>query len=164
MRLALTLALQDFEGALIVVSHDRHLLRTVADELWLVSDGQAKVFDGDLDDYRQWTLNKDKPEKVTNETSSNSNKKKGDRRAAAEARQKLQPLRNAVKKSEQLMEKVQKKLDEVEEKLADSEIYGDSNKEKLKALLVEQGNLKTELEQAEMDWFEASEQLEEAQD
>jgi ATP-binding cassette subfamily F protein 3 len=164
MRLALTLALQDFEGALIVVSHDRHLLRTVADELWLVSDGQAKVFDGDLEDYRQWTLNKDRPEKVSNAPSNNINKKKGDRRAAAEARQKLQPLRNAVKKSEQLMDKMQKKLDEVEEKLADNSLYEDSKKDKLKALLVEQGNLKLELEQTEMDWFEASETLQEAEE
>ncbi|MDH5358809.1 MAG: ATP-binding cassette domain-containing protein, partial [Gammaproteobacteria bacterium] len=60
MRLALTLALQDFEGALVVVSHDRHLLRTVADDLWLVSEGKATVFDGDLDDYRQWLMTKDK--------------------------------------------------------------------------------------------------------
>jgi ATP-binding cassette subfamily F protein 3 len=164
MRLALTLALQDFEGALIVVSHDRHLLRTVADELWLVSDGQAKVFDGDLEDYRQWTLNKDRPEKVSNAPSNNINKKKGGRRAAAEVRQKLQPLRNAVKKSEQLMDKMQKKLDEVEEKLADNSLYEDSKKDKLKALLVEQGNLKLELEQTEMDWFEASETLQEAEE
>ena len=162
MRLALTMALQDFEGALIVVSHDRHLLRTVADELWLVAGGQAKVFDGDLDDYRQWLLNKDKPVKTTNEASG-SNKKKDDRRAAAAARQKLQPLRNVVKKSEQKMEKVQAALDNLEQKLSDNSVYEDSAKEKLKALLLEQGNLKAELEQLEMDWFEASEALQEAE-
>jgi len=163
MRLALTLALQDFEGALIVVSHDRHLLRTVADELWLVSDGQAKVFDGDLDDYRQWTLNKDKvikPAISTAKVVDSSNTKKDERRIAAEARQKLQPLRNKVKKSEQKMETVQAKLDLLEEKLADNDLYNDSNKDKLKALLLDQGNLKLELEQTEMDWFEASEALE----
>ncbi|NOQ93509.1 MAG: ATP-binding cassette domain-containing protein [Methylophaga sp.] len=162
MRLALTMALQDFEGALVLVSHDRHLLRTVADELWLVSDGQAKVFDGDLDDYRQWLSDKDKPAKSETTVSGVANKK-GDRRAAAEARQKLQPLRNAVKKSEQKMDKVQTQLNDVEKKLADNTLYEDSNKEKLKALLLEQGTIKSALEQAEMSWFEASEALEEAE-
>ena len=163
MRLALTMALQDFEGALIVVSHDRHLLRTVADELWSVSDGQAKVFDGDLDDYRQWLLNKDKVVKTVAEQSS-VNTKKNDRRTAAEARKKLQPLRNVVKKAEQKMESVQAKLDLVEEKLADNNLYADSEKNKLKALLLEQGELKSELEQLEMDWFEASEALQDAEE
>jgi ATP-binding cassette subfamily F protein 3 len=163
MRLALTMALQDFEGALVVVSHDRHLLRTVADELWLVSDGAAKVFDGDLDDYRQWLLNKDKVVKTVAETNATSNKK-DDRRLAAEARKKLQPLRNVVNKAEEKMDKVQTKLDAVEQKLADNSLYEDNAKDKLKALLVEQGDLKTELEQLEMDWFEASEALQEAED
>jgi len=164
MRLALTMALQDYEGALMVVSHDRHLLRTVADELWLVSDGSAKVFDGDLDDYRQWLLTKDKVEKsaAAPDTSGLSNKK-DDRRSAAEARKKLQPLRNVVKKAEQQMEKVQVQLDAVEEKLADNSLYEDSAKEKLKALLVQQGDLKSELERLEMDWFEASEALQDAE-
>jgi ATP-binding cassette, subfamily F, member 3 len=162
MRLALTLALQDFEGALVVVSHDRHLLRTVADDLWLVSDGKAKVFDGDLDDYRQWLMTKDKP--VKTEVSANTNNKKDDRRTAAVARQKLQPLRNAVKKSEQKMETIQSKLDMVEQKLADNSLYEDSAREQLKALLVEQGDLKAELEQVEMDWFEVSEALQKAEE
>ncbi len=162
MRLALTLALQDYEGALVVVSHDRHLLRTVADELWLVSDGKAMVFDGDLEDYRQWLQTKDKPEKVV--TESTISKKKNDRRSAAEARKKLQPLRNIVKKAEQKMETVQSELDKVEQKLADNSLYEDSAKDQLKALLVEQGDLKAELEQVEMDWFEASEALQEAEE
>ena len=161
MRLALTLALQDFEGALVVVSHDRHLLRTVADELWLVSDGKAAVFDGDLDDYRQWLMTKDKPVKA--ELNATINNKKDDRRTAAVARKKLQPLRNSVKKAEQKMETVQSKLDKVEQKLADNGLYEDSAKDQLKALLVEQGDLKAELEKVEMDWFEASEALQEAE-
>ncbi len=161
MRLALTMALQDFEGALVVVSHDRHLLRTVANDLWLVSDGQAKEFDGDLDDYRQWLLNKNKPVKTANEP--NSNKKKDDRRAAAEARQKLQPLRNTVKKSEQQMENLQKKLAAVEGQLADGSLYEDKAKDQLKTLLLAQANLKSDLDEAEMVWFDATEQLEAAQ-
>lgn len=164
MRLALTMALQDFEGALVVVSHDRHLLRTVADDLWLVSDGQAKPFDGDLDDYRQWINNKDKntvAESTTSKTSANN--KKEDRRQAAAARQKLQPLRNSVKKAEQTMAQLQVKLSELELKLADNSLYEDKAKEQLKALLQEQAKYKSDLEQAELDWFEASEQLEAAE-
>ncbi|MFW5451362.1 MAG: ATP-binding cassette domain-containing protein [Methylophagaceae bacterium] len=162
MRLALTMALQDFEGALVVVSHDRHLLRTVANDLWLVSDGQAKEFDGDLDDYRQWLLNKDKPVKTANEPSGGS-KKKDDRRNAAEARKKLQPLRNTVKKSEQKMDALQKKLASVDEQLADNSLYEDNAKDQLKTLLLAQANLKSDLDEAEMMWFDATEQLEAAQ-
>ena len=163
MRLALTMALQDFEGALMVVSHDRHLLRTVADDLWLVSDGQAKVFDGDLDDYRQWVANKDKPVKTAETNTPSVNKKKGDRRTAAQARQKLQPLRNSVKKAEQHMEKLQQTLSELEQQLADTSLYAAESKDRLKALLAEQAKAKSALETIEMDWLEASEALEQAQ-
>jgi ATP-binding cassette subfamily F protein 3 len=164
MRLALTIALQEFEGALVVVSHDRHLLRTVADDLWLVSDGQAIEFDGDLDGYRQWVINRDKAEKLEAEpTVTSSNNKKLDRKAAAEQRKKLQPLTNAVKKAEQQMDKLQASLTKLEDVLADNDLYTDANKEKLKELLMQQSGLKSDLEQAEMDWFEASEALEEAQ-
>ncbi|MDF1587773.1 MAG: ATP-binding cassette domain-containing protein [Gammaproteobacteria bacterium] len=164
MRLALTMALQEFEGALVVVSHDRHLLRTVADDLWLVSDGQAKAFDGDLDDYRQWLANKDKkPVEQTASGNVSSNTKKEDRRQAAAARQKLQPLRNTVKKAEQKMTQLQAKLADVEQKLADNSLYEDKNKDQLKAVLLEQATHKSDLEQAELDWFEASEQLEAAE-
>jgi len=164
MRLALTMALQEFEGALVVVSHDRHLLRTVADDLWLVSDGQAIEFDGDLDGYRQWVINRDKAEKLEAEPASQTtNNKKQDRKAAAEQRKLLQPLTNAVKKAEQQMDKLQTKLGTLEEKLADGDLYTDANKDKLKDLLQQQAGLKADLEQAEMDWFEATEALEEAQ-
>jgi ATP-binding cassette subfamily F protein 3 len=164
MRLALTLALQDFEGALVVVSHDRHLLRTVADDLWLVSDGKAQEFDGDLEAYRQWVVNKDKQEKtIDTAKTTNTLNKKQDRQAAAVQRQKLQPLRNSVKQAEKLMEEAQLALTKIEEKLADNDIYAEKEKDKLKTLLLEQAELKAQLEQAEMDWFEASEVLEAAQ-
>jgi ATP-binding cassette subfamily F protein 3 len=159
MRLALTMALQDFEGALIVVSHDRHLIRTVADDLWLVSDGQAKPFDGDLDDYRQWLLTKDKPVK-TEATAPAINTKKEDRRAAADARQRLQPLTNKVKKAEQQMTALQKVIGEIDQKLAESSLYEAESKQQLKKLLAEQATAKTQLEQVEMDWLEASDILE----
>lgn len=161
MRLALTVALQEFEGALVVVSHDRHLLRTVTDDLWLVSDGTAKAFDGDLDDYRQWLLNRDKQDKKTPEPGSNN--KKQDRQAAAALRQKLQPLRNKVKSSESQMDKLHQSLSALETELADNALYTDAGKDKLTKLLKQQADLKNALEQAEIDWMEASEQLEAAQ-
>jgi ATP-binding cassette subfamily F protein 3 len=164
MRLALTVALQEFEGALVVVSHDRHLLRTVTDDLWLVSDGQAQEFDGDLDDYRQWLLSKDKQEKKAAAPSvPAANNKKQDRQAAAALRQKLQPIRNKVKSAETQMDKLQKSLSELETALADNSLYTEAAKDKLKTLLQQQAELKNALEQAEMDWMDASEQLEAAE-
>jgi len=162
MRLALTVALQEFEGALVVVSHDRHLLRTVTDDLWLVSEGKAAEFDGDLDDYRQWLLSKDKQEKKTAASAATNNKKQ-DRQAAAALRQKLQPIRNKVKSAETRMDKLQKSLAELETELADNSLYTEAAKDKLKALLQQQAELKNALEQAEMDWMDASEQLEAAE-
>jgi ATP-binding cassette subfamily F protein 3 len=154
--------LQEFDGALVVVSHDRHLLRTVTDDLWLVSEGQAKEFDGDLDDYRQWLLSKDKQEKKT-AVSVAANNKKQDRQAAAALRQKLQPIRNKVKSAEKQMDKLQTSLSELENELADNSLYTDAAKDKLKNLLQKQAELKNALEQAEMDWMDASEQLEAAE-
>ncbi len=162
MRLALSLALQDFEGALVVVSHDRHLLRTVTDDLWLVTDGKAVLFDGDLDDYRQWLLEKDRPAK-TQATATSINTKKQDRKQAAEARQKLQPLRNAVKKAEKQMLKLQDNLATLEEQLADNSLYQPAEKDALKTLLTEQADTKSQLEMVELDWLEASEALEQEQ-
>jgi ATP-binding cassette subfamily F protein 3 len=163
MRLALTVALQEFDGALVVVSHDRHLLRTVTDSLWLVSEGKAQEFDGDLEDYRQWLLSRDKVVKTAQETSPSSNSKKQDRQAAAAQRQKLQPLRNAVNKAEKTVTELEQKLSDLEQALADNDLYLAENKDKLKTLLDQQASLKSALESAEMDWFEASEAFEAAQ-
>lgn len=161
MRLALTVALQDFEGALVVVSHDRHLLRTVADDLWLVAEGQARYFDGDLDDYRQWLLNRDRQEKKPAEQATSN--KKQDRQAAAARRQQLQPLRNKVKTAEKEMEKLSRSLAELEIQLADNALYTDANKDRLKDLLKQQADLKAALADTESDWIAASEQLESAE-
>jgi len=161
MRLALTVALQEFDGALVVVSHDRHLLRTVADDLWLVADGEARSFDGDLDDYRQWLLNQDKQEKKPAEQAASN--KKQDRQLAAARRQKMQPLRNKVKTAEKEMEKLTRSLTDLETQLADTSLYSEAAKDKLKTLLQQQADLKAALEQTESDWLEASEQLESAQ-
>ncbi len=162
MRLALNMALQEFEGALVVVSHDRYFLRNVTDDLWLVADGKATVFDGDLDDYRQLRLGRDSSNNIEKNTLGN-NTKKLDRQAAAQQRQKLQPLRNQVKKAEQVLDKLNAELAKIEGLLADTSLYEMANKEKLKTLLQQQAATKSALEQAEMDWLDASEILENAE-
>ncbi|MFI4951961.1 MAG: ABC-F family ATP-binding cassette domain-containing protein, partial [Burkholderiales bacterium] len=90
MREALTEALQDYTGALIVVAHDRHLLRATADELWLVADGRLAQFDGDLDDYRQWVLTgRDREASAGSADASAAPDRKAQKRAEAQARQRL---------------------------------------------------------------------------
>ncbi|MCX4190313.1 ATP-binding cassette domain-containing protein [Methylophaga sp. OBS3] len=159
MRLALTMALQEFEGALVVVSHDRYFLRNVSDDLWLVADGKAEPFNGDLEDYRLLRLNKGNEEvdKVAP-----ANNKKADRQAAAQQRQKLQPLRKLVQAAEQAMDKLHQQLQTLESALAEPELYDAANKDKLKNLLQQQAECKAEMEQTELDWLDANEQLERA--
>lgn len=159
MRLALTMALQEFEGALVVVSHDRYFLRNVSDDLWLVADGKAEVFNGDLDDYRLLRLGKDNND---NDKTSSINTKKVDRQVAAQQRQKLQPLRKQVQTAEKNMDKLHQQLLDLETALADTTLYEAVNKDRLKTLLQQQAECKAELEQTEHDWLDASEQLERA--
>lgn len=163
MRLALTMALQEYEGALVVVSHDRYFLRNVTDDLWLVADGKAAAFEGDLDDYRQLRLGRETVNASADKSPAAINGKKLDRQAAAQQRQKLQPLRNQVKKAEQILDKQNAELAKIELQLADTTLYEAANKEKLKDLLQQQAATKAALEQAEMDWLEASEILENAE-
>lgn len=159
MRLALTMALQEFEGALVVVSHDRYFLRNVSDDLWLVADGKAGEFDGDLEDYRLLRLTKDSAD---DDKATGTNNKKADRQAAAQQRQKLQPLRKQQQAAEKAMDKLHQQLQELETALADTTLYEATNKDRLKNLLQQQADYKAELEQTELAWLETSEQLERA--
>ncbi len=165
MRHALALALQDFEGALVVVSHDRHLLRSVTDKLLLVDSGKADEFDGDLDDYRRWVTTQQK-EQATADSGNDegsSVSRKDQRRLDAERRKQLQPLKNKLQKLEKQIDTLSEKRDSLDAQLADSELYSDDNKEKLKQLLREKGELDQSLEQAEEQWMELGEELEAAQ-
>jgi len=159
---ALTSALQEFEGAVIVVSHDRHLLRNTVDELLLVDNGSVSPFDGSLDDYRQWLLSRnrelgDKPQPVS--TAPVVDKKKA-RQDAAAKRAKLAPLNNEIKKLERALQKVAEQLQAIETQLADTSLYDEANKQQLKTLLAEQARLQTENNTAEEAWLELQEQLE----
>ena len=163
MRHALTVALQDFEGAMVIVSHDRHMLRTVADSLILVADGKAAPFNGDLDDYRQWVKENERIEPGSPSSSAQAmspTNKKQQRQDAADLRRKLQPLRNKLKKLEKSLERLNSNKEDIQDKLADNEIYEESNKEQLKKLLAQQKENEVELETVEMEWMETSEEIE----
>ncbi|MGL5385124.1 MAG: ABC transporter ATP-binding protein [Enterobacterales bacterium] len=165
MRQALTEALIDFEGALVVVSHDRHLLRSTTDDLYLVHDGQVEQFEGDLDDYQQWLsdLQKQQAQQDAAPKQYNGNSaqaRKDQKRREAEFRTQTQPLRKQIAKLEQQMDKLGAELAAVEEQLADSALYDNSRKADLTACLQKQSQAKSALEETEMTWLDAQEQLE----
>ncbi len=162
MRHALTLALQSFEGAMVLVSHDRHLLRTVCDHLWLVSHGKAEPFTGDLDDYAQWlaeqNIESSSKEAASGEHTRHSRKAK--RKEDAEKRKALQPKRNQLKKLEQRLEKLHTQEAKLNEQLADSGLYEASEKERLVQLTAEHNTIKQVLDEVEEAWMTLSEELE----
>ena len=165
VRHALTLALQSFEGALILVSHDRHLLRNTVDQFMLVAHGSVASFDGDMDDYQQWLASQRRGQNQATETprenrSLSAAEKKEQKRLEAERRKALRPLRNSVDKLEAALDKTTTKLQELESQLADNTLYEDANKEKLKQLLQQQGELQQKSEEIETDWLEKLEELE----
>lgn len=162
MRHALTVALQGFEGALVVVSHDRHLLSNTVDEFYSIHNGRCEEFDGDLHDYEKWMQEHSKSS--TGTASAAPDEKKGDRKElrqqAAAQRQQLAPLRNEIKKLEQQMEKALKQLAQVEELLADATLYDESRKAQLAELLMKQAKLKAGSDALEEQWLEKSEAFE----
>ncbi|WP_019531536.1 ATP-binding cassette domain-containing protein [Dasania marina] len=162
---ALTVALQGFEGAVVVISHDRHLLRNTVDQFLLVANGKAVVFDDDLDAYSRWIMEQRKiannlSKNAEKDVESSANTKKEQRQQAAEQRKKLAPITNAIKKIEKVMEQLDGKLSSIEQALADTTLYEDDNKPQLQKLLKEQGELKQAHEQAEEQWLELNDELE----
>lgn len=163
MREALTLALQTYPGAVLVISHDRHLLRNTVDDFLLVANGKVEEFDGDLDDYHQWlSQQQDESEPAQDSDSSADNKvdKKQQRQEAAALRKQLQPLRKKVQAAERQVDKWQTQIDDIEVKLADTGLYDAERKDELQPLLQQQVTLKKNLEQAEETWMELSEEYE----
>jgi len=163
MRHALSVALQDYTGAIVVVSHDRHLLRSVTDKLILVAEGTAKPFEGDLDDYRQWMTEQKRVLSETHEevkTTDSGLSRKEQRKLEAENRKRLKPLLNKLKKSELAVEKYHAEQKELEQQLADPDIYSEDQKEGLKELLAKKVQVDNALEVAETEWMEVEERLE----
>ncbi|MFC3152525.1 ATP-binding cassette domain-containing protein [Litoribrevibacter euphylliae] len=167
-RFALTVALQEFEGAIIIVSHDRHLLKNTVDEFWLVHDHQVEPFSGDLDDYHVWLKNLKKSENSasSNDVSSATADakpavdRKAQRKREAEIRTILQPIKKKIAKLEQEMEKVDLRLSSINDQLNNTELYNESCKTKLTEVLQTQASLKQQAEELEMNWLELQETLE----
>jgi ATP-binding cassette subfamily F protein 3 len=160
MRHALNIALQGFEGAMVLISHDRFLLTSVCDDFYLVDSKQVQAFDGDLDDYKDWILKGDKGTNTASEQGSVKPDRKNNKRLEAEFRQATKPLRKVIEQCEKSMADSHKKLQLLEEKLSDTEIYSADNKPQLKQILAGQATLKSGLEDTEMQWLDAQEQLE----
>lgn len=172
MRQALTEALIDFEGALVVVSHDRHLLRSTTDEFYLVHDQKVEPFDGDLDDYQKWLSEAQKTEpsptssdvmgeSAQEETSRNNvQDRKEQKRREAELRTQTQPLRKKLATYENQMDKLTKTLEQIETQLGDNALYEAEKKEDLTKLLLQQSQAKSELETIELEWMDLQQQLE----
>jgi ATP-binding cassette subfamily F protein 3 len=179
MRHALTLALQSYEGALVVISHDRHLLRNTVDEFYLVADGAVKEFDGDLKDYQQWLKNfnrvptgsgqknvdqaapliKEIIEPVAPVEVLSAAEKKLQRQQSADARKNLAPLTKKSNKLEKKIEMFQSQLKNIELRLADTELYLDTNKHNLKEQLSLQAEIKKSISEAEEQWFDIQQQV-----
>jgi len=165
MRQALTIALQSFEGAMILIAHDRHLLKSTCDDLYLVDNGQVAAFNGDLDDYHTWLLDQQKQESDLAAQSAPSKEnsaqvKKEQKRLDAEMRKAISPIKKQADKLEKQQAKLESRLAEIEELMADTELYAESNKAKLNLLLQEQAEAKSKLEEIELDWFECEEKIE----
>ncbi|WP_392566199.1 ABC transporter ATP-binding protein [Utexia brackfieldae] len=168
MRQALTEALMDFEGALVVVSHDRHLLRSTTDEFYLVHAGQVSPFEGDLDDYQKWLadLQKRSEADTTSVASSEETKtvtldRKSQKRLEAELRTQTQPLRKRIAEYEKQLAQFTEKLQTIETRLSDSAIYQPDQKSELTELLKQQTDIKNRSMAVEAEWLEVEEQLEE---
>jgi ATP-binding cassette subfamily F protein 3 len=163
MRLALNQALQGFEGSVILVSHDRHLLRSVCDDLWLVDDGKVDVFDDGIDDYPRWLATRKSrmandagTQAVVEGTASRKQQKKQE----ADFRKLHQSKFSQIKKLETAMEKLSTRKKALELKLADSSIYQDSQKAELTKVLAEQKQVSIDFQKTEDDWLELSEAIE----
>lgn len=160
VREALTVALQSFQGAIILVSHDRFLLESTVDEYMLVGEGQVRAFDGDMKDYYKYIL---EVKKTENNASSKSlepsdDLKKQNRKLSADKRKQLKPLQDKIKKLERALDKLQQQDLQMQKSLQDQSLYDD--KTKLQQILVEHSQLKEKIEEVELEWFEALEELE----
>ncbi|KTC81556.1 ABC-F family ATP-binding cassette domain-containing protein [Legionella brunensis] len=146
MRAAIEIALQSYEGALILISHDRHLLRTTVNDFYLVYQKQVQAFKGDLEDYHQWLLIRESAKEAPATTGNQYREKK--------------TLQNRLKKLEQLLEQSHERLAQIEVKLADLSLYEEGQQQQLQTLLHQQRNLQKELMNTEEEWLDIVSELE----
>lgn len=175
MREALALALQNYDGAVILVAHDKNLLESVVDEFWLVNKGEVHRFDGDLSDYQKWlndnrwsterSKRKAKTRQLENKKNENkkeqpASSKKDQKRQEAEIRKQRAPLSNRLKKIDKEMQNLQAERSEIEKTLSSSEIYDDKNKDKLSSSMSRANLANQKLSELEEEWLELTDQLE----
>ena len=181
MRHALSEALQEFDGALVLVSHDRHLLRITCDTLLLVHAGGIESFDGSLDDYPAWLAGRDQGRDQARDQSRTTPRpgtdghaetapievsaaaRKEQRRRDAEQRARQQPLRKRLHGLEQRLEELTARQGLLEQKLAEPAVYADDAKSRLLQLLADKQRVDAELGDVEAQWLDAGEELERLQ-
>ena len=179
MREALAEALQDYDGALVVVAHDRHLLRATTDALWLVADGRVAPFDGDLDDYRDWVLAAtrtargsarphDPAPPVASRSGTDGRRtrvRQAQKRAEAEARQARHAAQEAARRpasrssTREIAALAREKAD-ADAWLAGADAYADANRDRLKETIARQGDVGSRLARLEAEWLELAEAIE----
>ena len=178
MRESISFALQSYNGCLVVVAHDRHLLRLVTDELWLIDDGTLRPFDGDLDDYVNWLRHRqkgtgklidrqmdgesNKGKDIGIKSEQNTRPSKSTRQERAKQRVKVKPLRDSLDRIEKEIDKATKVQQRLDQQLADPEIYNEANRSQLRELLFDQARNAQLHQELESHWLEASELLEQA--
>jgi ATP-binding cassette subfamily F protein 3 len=180
MRESISLALQSYSGCLVVVAHDRHLLRLVTDELWLIDDGSLRRFEGDIDDYVIWLRQRQKGTNKNLDSQTNKKPKnrtditaKGDqkpqrskttRQEKAKQREKVKPLRDRLNRVEKEIDKAAEVKQRLDQALANPEIYNEANRDQLRELLFDQARNAQLHQELESQWLEASDLLEQAND
>ncbi|MBI3446043.1 MAG: ABC-F family ATP-binding cassette domain-containing protein [Magnetospirillum sp.] len=168
-REALVAALNAYDGAVILISHDPHLIELTADNLWLVGEGGVRAFDGDLAAYRRLLLDQARDAKRSAkkdsgaEKSGDSAQRKADRKAAAGARAQLAPLRKTAQAAEKALEELHRQQKALEAQLADPKLYRGAVSAKVTELKRQEADLARRIEAAELAWLTAQEELEAAQ-
>ncbi|GAB5451025.1 MAG: ATP-binding cassette domain-containing protein [Halioglobus sp.] len=161
MRHAMEVALQSYEGALLLVSHDRHLLRNTVDELLLVHDGTVEEYREDLATYESWLLSRLKQEPASAAASPIAEpSRKAQRQQAAARRDQLRPLRKKLVQTEKKLAQLEQELGAIQANLADSDLYDSARKDELATLLLREGELKTAAAELEDSWLTLQDELE----
>jgi ATP-binding cassette subfamily F protein 3 len=164
MRQSLSLALQSFEGALIIVSHDRHLISTCADRILVVADARVSEFDGDLEDYRQLKLKQERGRKSEAAKPTRRDARRGEAEARAELKAKLRPLEKELARIEVRLAVLTRESEAARAALADPALYAEDGRERLKELMIADARLARELSAVEDDWLHASARIEALRD
>ena len=161
-REALVHAINDYEGAVLLISHDRHLIEACVDRLWLVHDGTCKSYDGDMEDYRRLLLSsRSNPDSTQKQKSSSDegNQAAEKRRSSAEKRKERAPLRRKIQAAERDMDKIRKRLTKIDDMLADPELY-EKFPDKAAKLAKDRSDLAALLDKIEEKWLEMMEEIE----